>query len=247
MAFFTRKSADFYRETSLLKASDIVAWKRARNIYNFKQLPNTAIISMKKSSFAKVVSPFTKRAKGIQGIHYIHKSTVLLCSEFGSGAPALLMLLEELRALGVEQFVFIGVAGIINDTIIEGQPSVITNVYTSSGASFFYSEKENIDCYDKTWFEKIKNACRLEAKIAWSTDAPYREVPSLIDYYKGKHCDFVEMECAALYSFSEFYKASAVSILIGADYLTSSEWKAPSNPHKLLETQQKLIAQLIKL
>lgn len=246
MAFFNRKNSDFYKEASILKVSDLVSWKKARNVYNFESLPSTAIISVKKNIFSKVVSPFTKRAKGINGLHYIYKSKFILCSEFGSGSPAMLMLLEELKELGVERFIFLGVAGILSNLVKEGQAYIISTVYSSSGSSFFYTDDEKIDCYDWEWFEKIKTECNLESKFAWSTDCPFREVPSLLSYYKTKACALVEMESAAIFSFSQFYKASAVSILIGADDLTSQQWKVPDNVGQLLAIQQKIVSQLIK-
>ncbi len=247
MSFFNSKNSDFYKESSLLKVSDLVSWKRSRNVYNFERLPEKAIISIKKDPYSKIVSPFTKKAKGINGVHYIYKSKVLLCSEFGSGAPAMLMLLEELRELGVKQFIFIGVAGILDNSVKEKQASIISTVYSSSGSSFFYTDSEKIDCYDHKWFERIKNACDLKENIAWSTDCPFREVPSLLSYYRSRDCALVEMESAAVYSFSQFYKVSALCILIGADHLTSSQWKAPVNVSRLLEVQQKLVSQLINL
>jgi len=247
MELFADKNPDFYKEASVLKASDIVSWKRDRNVYNFERLPRKAILSIKKNSYSKLTSRFTKRAKGISGTHYIHKSGVLLCSEFGSGAPAMLMLMEELRELGVEQFIFIGMAGILHDSVKEGMACIISQVYSSSGASFFYTDDEKIGCFDQQWFEKVKDVCQLEKRIAWSTDCPYREVPSLFSHYKSKGCSLVEMESAAVYSFSQFYKISAVCILIGADNLTSSKWKVPNNMKGLIEAQQKLVSQLIQL
>ena len=51
MTFFNRRNSDFYKETSILKASDLISWKRARGVYNFESLPKTAIISIKKKAF----------------------------------------------------------------------------------------------------------------------------------------------------------------------------------------------------
>lgn len=246
MSFFKDINSDFYNESSILKGSNLVSWKRERGVYNFKELPIRAIISIKKNVFSKVVSPFSKRIKGINGAHYIYKSKVLLCSEFGSGASALLALLEELRALGVEQFVFIGSAGILFDSAQENNAYIVSKVFSSSGSSFFYFRDEEIDCYDKEWFEKIKDTYNLKPKVAWSTDCPFRETPSLLNYYRSKDCALVDMESAAVYSFSQYFKTPAVCILVGADKLTASQWKSPGDVDKLLKVKQKLIFQLLK-
>jgi purine-nucleoside phosphorylase len=57
----------------------------------------------------------------------------------------------------------------------------------------------------------------------------------------------VDMECASIYAFSQFYKMPSICILVGADTLTSSEWKAPNNIKKLLKAQQKIVSDLLKL
>jgi uridine phosphorylase len=247
MKLFNIKAIDFYKEPSLLKASDLVAWKRKRGAYNFKELPDLAIIAIKRNMFSKVISPFTKRAKGINGSHFIYKSKVLLCSEFGSGASAMIMLLEELRALGVRQFIFIGSAGILDDSVKEGSAHIVQKAVSLSGTTFFYSEKDELECYDLSFFEKVKNKCNLTPKTILSTDSPFRETPSLIDHYKSKGCALVDMECASIYAFSQFYKIPSACILVGADTLTSSEWKAPNNIKNVLIVQQKIVLDLLKL
>ena len=247
MSFFKNNNTSFYSEKSVLKISDIVSWKRERNIYNFENLPNIAIIAINKSVFAKNISPFTKRIKGINGVHYNYKSKFLLSSEFGMGSTAIITLLEELKELGVKQFIFIGVAGILDNLIKEGSAHIISNVYSSTGGSYFYSKEENIINYDKTWFETIKAHCGLKSKTSWSTDCPFRETKQLIDYFSSKKCTLVEMETAGMYAFSQFYKIPSVSILIGADSLFSSQWNAPKDVDEILKTQQKLVANLLKL
>jgi uridine phosphorylase len=247
MTFFNITPKDFHKEPSLLKASDLVAWKRNRDAYNFKGLPNLAIIAIKRNMFSKVISPFTKRAKGIIGTHFIYKPKVLLCSEFGSGAPAMIMLLEELRALGVEQFVFVGSAGTLDNSVKEGSAHIVQKAVSLSGTTFFYSEKDELECYDLSFFEKVKNKCNLTSKTILSTDSPFRETPSLIDHYKSKGCALVDMECASIYAFSQFYKIPSACILVGADTLTSSEWKAPNNIKNVLIVQQKIVLDLLKL
>ncbi len=247
MSFFKRQSQSFYNEDSILKISDIVSWKKKKKVYNFETLPKIAILTIKKNVFSRIVTPFTKKIKGINGLHYCYKSKFLLCSEFGIGSSAIITLLEELNELGVKQFIFIGVAGILNDSIEESNAYIISNVFSSTGGSFFYAEEENIECYDTKWFQKIKNCCVLIPKTSWSTDCPFRETKSIVNYYASKDCALVEMETAGLYAFSKYYKTSVVSILVGADSLISSQWVAPNNTVQLLETQRNLVRKLVKL
>jgi len=247
MAFFNITTQDFYKEASLLNGTNLVTWKRKCGAYNFKKLPDLAIISIKRNMFVKVISPFTKRAKGINGSHYIYNSQILLCSEFGSGASAMVMLLEELRALGVKQFIFVGSAGILDDSIKEGSAHIVQKAVSLSGTTFFYSEKDEQECYDLSFFEKVNNKCNLTSKTILSTDSPFRETSSLINHYRTQGCALIDMECASIYAFSYFYKMPSVCILVGADTLTSSEWKAPKNIKNVLIVQQKIVSELLVL
>lgn len=247
MTFFKGQNPSFYTENSILEISDIVLWKKERKIYNFEKLPEIAIISIKKNVFSKITNLFSKKIKGINGLHYRYKSNYLLCSEFGMGSSSLITLLEELKELGVNKFIFVGVAGMLDTTVKEGVSYIVSNVFSSAGSSFFYDKNESIDCYDFKWFEKIKEKCQLESKIVWSTDCPFRETASLLTHYKSKKCSLVEMETAGMYAFSQFYKVPVVSILIGADSLVSAQWNAPKNTKKLLKVQQDLVSKLIKL
>ncbi|RIA10117.1 phosphorylase superfamily protein [Flavobacteriaceae bacterium MAR_2010_72] len=246
MVFFAEKKSRFYNEKSILKSEDLVLWKRRNKVYNFDSLPSTAIISIKKNVFSKVVSLFTKRIKGIVGFHYRYNSKYLLCSEFGSGSPAMLILLEELRALGVKQFIFIGVAGLLDNSVKENEAYLISKAFSSCGASFYYSEGESIDALDHKWNEKLKLKCDLSGRIAWSTDCPFRETQELVDYYTSQSCSLVDMESAALYAFSQFYYLPSISILLGADRLNSDAWESPKDMSLILKSQQDLVSKIIK-
>lgn len=246
MAFFKIENTNFYHENSYLSISDLVSWKKQRNAYNFKTLPEVAIIALKKNVFSNELHPFMKRIKGFSGSHYKYNSKILLCSEFGIGSSAIVLLLEELKELGVKKFVFVGVAGMLDNSINDNVPFIISKVYSSTGCSYFYDKNELLEYYDKEWFKHIGQVCNLSKQTAWSTDSPFRETPSMIDYYKMKGCSLVDMECAGVYAFSQFYKIPSVCILIGADRLTKPKWQEPVNFNRLLDEQRRVVKQLLK-
>jgi len=243
---FVGKDSEYNLGEPVLKPSDLVIWKRRRNIYNFSALPSLAIISVKKNVFAKAVSPFTTRIKGIGGVHYNYKSKILMCSEFGSGSPALIMLLEELFALGVKKFIFIGVAGMLDDSVKENKTYIVSNVFSSSGSTYYYFKNEEIECYERKWFEETKDKCLLNEKIVWSTDCPFRETTKLINHYKSKSCSLVDMESAALYAFSQYYNTPSISLLVGADRLTETKWEPPKNMDLILKSMQNMVSKLLE-
>ena len=230
---------------SILSIKDLIAWKRSKKSYNFDTLPELAIIgpSINLSKNQKYLQ--SKKIKGLLGKHRLYKSKILFSTDFGIGAPAIITLLEELLALGVKKFIFIGVAGILRSAVKEGRAYIINKAYSTVGTTFFYSTSEL--CPDKVWFKKIKTQLNLKSAIAWSTDCPFRETSELVEYHKALSCDFVDMEVAGLYAFAEFYKIPIVCILIGADDLCNGIWKSPKDISSLNTKKRELIKTLLKV
>ena len=239
MTFFEKRDLFFYNEEPILTMEKLVLWKKKRNIYNFKKLPDIAIIGLEKQMFFKSVSFWSKKIKGIKGNHYLYKSKFLLCCGFGYGSATFISFLEELRCLGVKKFIFIGVAGVLKEKINKAYS--ISKVHSSVGASFFYYPKEEIDVYDTKWSTLINEICDLESEVSWCTDAPFRETPSLVNNYINKECAFVDMEVAGLYAFSQFYKLSSTAILIPADSLINDFWEQPKSLKEIVKKKQELV------
>ncbi len=233
-------------EPSILKAKDIVQWKRSKGSYNFSSLPKVALIALKKNAFSRKTLLLSKKIKGISGKNYSYKSKLLLCSDFGSGSTSIILLLEELHSLGVKKFIFVGLAGIMDNHISEGEANVISSVRSLVGSSYYYSKKENINAHDLDWLNKTATVLGINMKTSICVDAPFRETPALIRFCAKNNISLIEMETAGLYAFSEFYGVSCLSILIGADRLSVDTWEHPKNIEQLIKKQKDIIQKLIK-
>lgn len=247
MDFFKNIDSEFYNEPSFLDVSAIVKLKRSQGRYNFEQLPKMAIIVSSKKIIGRFSTSIKKKLKGLSGANYIYNSSILICSEIGTGAPAALVLMEELRALGVERFVFIGTAGILTNDISETEARIITKAHTTIGSTTFYSNKAILEPFDHEWIKDLKQQLNLVEASGWSTDCPYRETPAMLNYFKERSVHLVDMECAGIYAFSMFYRLPAICILIGADSLTQMQWRAPENMNLLTKKQRELLADLLSL
>jgi uridine phosphorylase len=247
MACIGELSDDFYSEKSVLTAKDLVNWKKAKGHYNFLSLPETVLIVLDKQTVKHHVGIFDKRIKGIKGFNYIRKKSLLICSEFGSGAPAIISLMEELKELGVNKYLFIGIAGILSPSTKENCAFAISETYSSLGCSKFYSKDELFQPVDQSWFEYLKTNLNIDSSTCWSTDAPFRETKSLIKKFTDKGAELVEMECASIYAFSNFYNLPSMCILFTADKLYNNRWEPPTNMSLLNSTQNELISMLIIL
>ncbi len=218
-------------ELPILDIRDLVAWKKSRRVYNFEKLPATAILSI--FSLPKQGFRFwnTKKLKGITGQNYLlKKENCLFCSASTNGAPAIVMLCEELRALGVERFIFIGLGAAMNQQLKEGDITWVKKAYAGTGTNYYYDEKKYAAIQRNAITSEQIAAANLNITpcTVWSTDAPFRETRRLRDYYKQLGAEIVEMETAAIYAFANYYQLEASCFLVVSDQLLD-QWSPPVN------------------
>jgi uridine phosphorylase len=235
---------DYLSEHAMLTSEMIVAWKIERGVYNFKSLPKKAIIGIEENIFSQHIHFYSKRLRGIKGINYI-RDGVVFCAGFGSGAPAIITLLEELRVLGVEEFIFVGLAGILTDDIKTGDIFYVNKAVSGSGATSYYYPDNPIEAYDPDYTLEWGKKLKMEGVTCFSTDSPFRETPSLIVNIRARGCKLIEMECAAIFAFTQYYRLKAVCLLVAADTL-SDHWTPPSNEVNLASLQKRLVTRILK-
>ena len=237
----------FLNEKSVLSIEDIVAWKKDEKLYGVNQIPETAIVCTGYNRNKHLTRLKHKVIKIGNGFHSISKNNnYLISSNFGNGAPELIGICEELRCLGVKNFIFIGVAGIISDKINEGECVMITQAFSGVGVTSYYSQKKEFLVEENSWNTTYLKNINTKKGICFSTDAPFRETDSLLNHYRDKNVDLIEMECAGLVAFSEFHSVNLICYVFGADKLTS-KWNPPKDFQKIVKNRQKLIEQLIQI
>lgn len=237
----------FWKEKSILSIEKLVDWKKKMKPYNFTSLPETVIIDgsgNKESYWARINS---KKLKGIKGNHIVSKNgKYLMSSNIGNGAPELILVCEELRCLGVKNFIFIGLGGIIAPKIKEGSYHLISKAYSGTGTAQYYSENEVFHQQSSAWSQNILKEISCNESTCFSTDAPFRETKSLIQELKKNEVQLIEMECAALYAFAEYYSLNSICFLIGADKI-SDNWTPPNDFTNIIKKKTELIKKLISL
>ncbi len=218
-------------EQPILDIRDLVNWKKTRKVYNFDKLPSTAILSIfalpkQRLQFWKI-----KKLKGITGENYLlKKENCLFCAASTNGAPAIVMLCEELRALGVERFIFIGLGASMIEQLEVGDIVFVEEAFAGTGANYYYQETSRIQA-ERQAISTINlehNDLNISSVKVWSTDAPFRETKSLRDYYLGLGASVVEMETAGIYAFANYYGLTVSSCLIISDHLFD-QWSPPKD------------------
>lgn len=236
---------EYHKEQAILQAGMITGWKRERGVYNFNSLPGKAIIALSHQAFAPRLRLLSRSIKGING-KLSAEGSYLYCSAFGNGAPSLLTLLEELQALGVTEFIFLGLCAALSEDMLPGTAFYVEQAWSASGATVFYTPDRMIAPYDPAHVRQLASGMGLEGVTCCSTDNPFRETPSFLAEARAQGCRLLEMECAAAYAFSVFYQVRVSCFLVTADRITDT-WTPPADMSRLLEMQQRIVSHIVKV
>ena len=236
-----------YNEDSILDVSNIVLLKSKSKQYNFYKLPRTAILSISYLAMDKKKRFLCKRLRGLAGRCYLFNKKIMYCSNFGCGAPALISLMEELRYFGVENFIFIGVAGSLNLKKSLSNAFYVDGAYSTSGCSYHYSPQDYLSLRKTKWTNFYLKELSLEKTISLSTDAPFRETKSLISYFEKRNVGHIDMETASLYSFGNYYSLNTLSIVVSADSIKDNIWRPPESMKDVNKAIKRIIKKLLTL
>ena len=162
------------------------------------------------------------------------------------GAPACVVGIEEIIALGAKKIVLFGSCGIL-DQSADHKIIVPTSAVRDEGTSYHYLEASDEVYADRNVVHKITKcleACGYSCMTGktWTTDAIYRETKAVIAERKKAGCLCVEMECAAALAVTQFRGIPFAQFLYGADNLDSSEWEPRDLTEYGLSNAEKYLA-----
>lgn len=178
---------------------------------------------MKKSITGQVV-------RGLSGEVWLCDGGIVVCGKTGIGAPAAVVLVEELIALGIKRIVTLGTAGALHDNLHAGDVVLCTEAFVDEGTSAHYipgvstGTPSLVLLSDVEAWLQLKNI-NLFRRKAWTTDAPYRETRQKLDKFLSLGADVVEMESSALYTVAVFRKIDLLSVFVIGDSISEGAWK----------------------
>ena len=126
---------------------------------------------------------------------------------FAVGAPFAVLVAEELFASGCKLLLSLTSSGQITSSGPTPYFIVIDRALRDEGASYHYAAPSEFADADLALVARAKAALRQSNKeffvgATWTTDAPFRETAEAIKAARAKNILAVEMEAAALYTFS---------------------------------------------
>ena len=169
----------------------------------------------------------------LKGSAFVPSKRVIIRANFGFGAPVTAIVMEELIALGVQEFIFVGMAGAIGLNLNVGDIMVPTAAIADEGTSYHYVDYEkmkgspefnalidqsgigdktkrfNITFPDLEFTYGVVKKLRglgfsVKTGLNWTTDAPYRETPLEIETYRQAGVLTVEMEASAIFAVAQY-------------------------------------------
>ena len=218
----------------VLKPSDLLAHRRANGKLPDFPIPGSVIFTPQKSLADYVLRRHpTWQINGFLGEFYLLKrpnGRMALSTGFGIGAPAIAALADEFAALGVKQFVLIGMAGGLQPELKMGSLVISTSAIRGEGVSQHYLPVDTSVAASNELSHGLGDMLTKHNQPhtlgpSWTTDAPFRELRKIVLGYQRAGVLAVDMEAAALFSVAQSLHLSAVAAFSIADQLAEGHWK----------------------
>jgi len=218
----------------VLKPSELLAYRRANGQLPDFPVPRAVIFTPQKSLADYVQCRHsTRRIKGFLGEFHLLKRTngqIALSTDFGIGAPVIAGLTDEFVALGVKQFILIGMAGGLQPNLQTGSLVISTGAIRGEGVSGHYLPSHpTVDSSE----EMVRGLSGILTKnnhphtlgTTWTTDAPFRELRKNVLEHQKEGVLAVDMEAAAMLSVARSMSISALAVFSIADQLSGGQWR----------------------
>jgi len=236
---------DKYNSNPLYSCIDYMSYI---DYMDFHPFPDKAIMifqsSLNKYFAAKAEKTWSFSLGKAHLIKYLGKS-IVVCGDFGIGAPAAVIMLEALAASGVKTLISIGSAGAISNELDIADCLICKSALRDEGTSWHYEGGENYSYADKGLTEKFASYLKntdipFFTGSSWTIDAPYMETREEIRAYSSKGIKTVEMEASALFIVARKRGIKMTSAFVISDILYSKDWKPRFHSKKVTKRLERL-------
>lgn len=165
------------------------------------------------------------------------------------GAPAAAILVEEMGARGVRDFVVFGACGSLERGMPIGTVVIPTFAYPDEGTSRHYGAPRRPQP-DPAILRALRTACKrhdlacVEGGV-WTTDAPYRESRKTARSLVRRGVVAVDMEASALYAVARYRRYRVGSLMVVSDELGGDGWNPGFSSPRFRRAKRKAIQVLV--
>lgn len=165
------------------------------------------------------------------------------------GAPAAVILMERLVALGVNRLVLLSCCGSLDPSLAIGDLLAAERAVVGEGVSRWYGAADQTPANPEMLgsLGQILSARGLPWRkgVLWSTDAPYRERRSdLLRLREQFGVAGVDMECSALYTLAAFRGVAIAALFVVSDELWTGRWR-PGFGSEVFQGQSRLVLEAL--
>lgn len=165
-------------------------------------------------------------------------NSVAVVGGLAVGAPSAVMVMEDLGAQGVTDFIIIGAAGGVQPTLAAGEIVLCDKALRDEGTSHHYLPPGRWARPDQTLTSQLQAEIRNTIHAnglgsTWTTDAPYRETLEELRSYRSEGILTVEMEAAGVFAAAESRGYSAAAAFVIADLLADTGWSGVTEIDKV--------------
>ena len=162
---------------------------------------------------------------------------------FPLGAPATILVMEELIVCGVRAFIGLGNAGSIQPEAPVGTCFIPTSCIRDEGTSPHYLTSEDGLRPAQRLVRALERARLKKGVVAytgpiWTTDAPYREMVTTIENYRLRDVLGVDMETSAMYALGTYRNVEVCNFLVVSDELWR-DWRPSFGLPELKEAMKR--------
>lgn len=225
---------------ALFSPADYMAYLRREERYPGCRPPHGMIMCYQSSLLDYVLKNHkTTRVRGIAGGIYLLDETagrVGIAGRFGIGAPAAVVMFEELIAFGVKKFISVGTAGTLRKGVSIGDLMLCERAIRDEGTSHHYLKPSKYAYPSRRITAEIRAALRAVGLdfftgTTWTIDAPYRETVAEVRKYQKEGVSTVEMEASALFAAAQVRRVPIGAMFTISDSLADMKWD-PRFHHK---------------
>jgi uridine phosphorylase len=244
--------SDKYKERSMFEPSEFLNYLKSIDKYPMRHAITGAVFCydrrlmdfIKKTHMVESEDTFFAKVLYLNDTH----KKVAVIGDFGIGAPAAVVALEMLIALGAKKYISIGTAGTLQAYIEVGDLVVCDRAIRDEGVSHHYNASSKYAYPSEIATKKLltilnERRQKFHCGTSWTIDAPYRETKEEAEYYQREYVAVVEMEAAALFSVAAYREVEMCSIVTVSDSLANLHWQ-PQFYHERTEAGLEMLYQI---
>jgi uridine phosphorylase len=219
-----------FANAALFSPAEYLKYLAKQRPFDSNLVPECAIILFQPGLYKRIKQRYAAHKIGnVLEVIQIDDKKLGLARVPGIGAPAAVVVLEELIGLGVRQFIAIGTAGGLQKNLKIGDFVVCETAIRDEGTSYHYLEPGKYASGSPALTQKLRDSLnqsgyKIFSGMSWSVDAPYRETTDEVRQYQSEGVLTVEMEAAALFSVAHYRNVALAATFVITDSLADLKW-----------------------